>query len=604
MKKLIISALILGLPLLGQAQITVKKLLKENKRVSKQYDNVDEVFPEKRLTMLGQMSMGAFEIPCKVYALDEAFRMDFTLMGASFYMVDTDTLNWAYDPFNERHTFTKSDGEESEEDGGIDFTSQDAVSSLMADGYEPESVTESVILDSIEVYSLRFVKPEKRDEFVYFDKESYLSIGQSSGESEQFFLGSKIIRNVLFPAKIVMMSPDQVMTVDIDTYDFETEIDPGLFQMSKEDRRAYLKFLKEQEKPEVSPIQRLYDKGEALYAEGKYEEAIAEYDKALKLNAEDEVVLNARGLAKSESGNQYGAIADYERALESDPKYADAYSNRGLAKSRLNDYAGAIVDYKKAISLDSTTAVYYFNVGSAYIDQGEYEKSLSYFDDAIVIDSSESDLFYYRGFSKAQLGQYETALADYDKAEELGIDGAYFHNYRGVTQYNLSLYEEALDSFETAWSQDSTDMQFIQNVGMTQRALERYHEAIKTFEQILATDTTNAEILVNIGLCESDLGLYKVAIKRFDKALEYVNNNAYYYDYRGYANMELGNYTGAIEDFTNSLDLDQDPNIYYHRGLAKIYISNKSQACMDFKKAADMDFENGKTALTEHCNLR
>ena len=61
---------------------------------------------------------------------------------------------------------------------------------------------------------------------------------------------------------------------------------------------------------------------------------------------------------------------------------------------------------------------------------------------------------------------------------------------------------------------------------------------------------------------------------------------------------------GAIEDFTQSLNLQQDSNIYYRRGLAKINLNNKSEACKDFKKAAELEDENGKEALIEHCNLK
>src|SRR5262249_60612061 len=59
-----------------------------------------------------------------------------------------------------------------------------------------------------------------------------------------------------------------------------------------------------------------------------------------------------RGVAENANGDFEGAIADYNRAIELDPKYAAAYSNRGIAKQAKGDLDGAITDFSRAIELD------------------------------------------------------------------------------------------------------------------------------------------------------------------------------------------------------------------------------------------------------------
>ena len=50
--------------------------------------------------------------------------------------------------------------------------------------------------------------------------------------------------------------------------------------------------------------------------------------------------------------NYKGAIADYDKAIKLDPKYISAYYNRGLAKYDLKDYEGASSDFDKANELN------------------------------------------------------------------------------------------------------------------------------------------------------------------------------------------------------------------------------------------------------------
>ena len=54
-----------------------------------------------------------------------------------------------------------------------------------------------------------------------------------------------------------------------------------------------------------------------------------------------------RGAAKHAKGDFGGAIADSDRALKLEPKYAEAYSNRGNAKADKGDRDGAIAEHKR-----------------------------------------------------------------------------------------------------------------------------------------------------------------------------------------------------------------------------------------------------------------
>ncbi|MCA9891205.1 MAG: tetratricopeptide repeat protein, partial [Anaerolineae bacterium] len=59
-----------------------------------------------------------------------------------------------------------------------------------------------------------------------------------------------------------------------------------------------------------------------------------------------------RDLAYYELKQYEQAIADYDKAIQLEPQYASAYYNRGLAYYMLNEYDLAIADYEAALKFD------------------------------------------------------------------------------------------------------------------------------------------------------------------------------------------------------------------------------------------------------------
>ena len=84
-----------------------------------------------------------------------------------------------------------------------------------------------------------------------------------------------------------------------------------------------------------------------------------------------------RGIANFQSGRYRAAVADYDRALRLDPDAARIYGNRGLAKRILGRYREAIADYDQAVRLQPESAFVYFNRGLAKADMGLPREALA-----------------------------------------------------------------------------------------------------------------------------------------------------------------------------------------------------------------------------------
>ena len=84
-------------------------------------------------------------------------------------------------------------------------------------------------------------------------------------------------------------------------------------------------------------------KGEALGSSGRYDEAIAEFSKALKIRPSVEAYIN-RGATYAANGDMDKAIADFSGAIMVNPNYAEAYTSRGLAYAYRGDMNQGIAD--------------------------------------------------------------------------------------------------------------------------------------------------------------------------------------------------------------------------------------------------------------------
>ena len=74
-----------------------------------------------------------------------------------------------------------------------------------------------------------------------------------------------------------------------------------------------------------------FNEGVKLYRAGKFKEAIAAYDKAIKAAPKAAEAYLGRGSAYAKLGQADRAVKDYDDAIQLNPDLADAYYKRGDA---------------------------------------------------------------------------------------------------------------------------------------------------------------------------------------------------------------------------------------------------------------------------------
>jgi tetratricopeptide (TPR) repeat protein len=83
---------------------------------------------------------------------------------------------------------------------------------------------------------------------------------------------------------------------------------------------------------------------------GRYDQALKDFNQALKLKPRDPTLLTYRGVVYYAKGQYEKAMQDYNQALAIDPKFGRAYYQRGMIYENQEKYAQAVAEMKKAKS--------------------------------------------------------------------------------------------------------------------------------------------------------------------------------------------------------------------------------------------------------------
>lgn len=131
---------------------------------------------------------------------------------------------------------------------------------------------------------------------------------------------------------------------------------------------------------------------------------------------------NNRGLCELEQKKYDEAIKNFDEAIKLNPNYDLAYTNRGYIKAEQKKHDEAILDYNEAIRLDPNCAITHNNRGLSYYMLNLLKKSNNDFNKAIELDPNCALAYMNRGILKANYEKYNDALIDHDKAIQLDLN--------------------------------------------------------------------------------------------------------------------------------------------------------------------------------------
>ncbi len=282
------------------------------------------------------------------------------------------------------------------------------------------------------------------------------------------------------------------------------------------------------------------NRGTTLLQAGKYEEAAAEFRKAIasgedtgiarvnlartqyKMKDYDEAIatledhLRRKGASK-DAENILGQIAfdrgrldeaaeHYHRALATEPNFADARIGLGLLLDRQGKQEEALAEFRKVVAVDPDYAEGHNNIGVVLKAQGKVDEAAAAFRRAIAADPTFAPA--YSNLAQIEEGRGEMAEAERNFREALRREPgnvAVRTNF-GVLLYMTGRFDAARAELERATAADPTYAAAWNNLGATCGRLGRTADEIAAYRKALTLDPQAADLHHNLGLALAKSG--------------------------------------------------------------------------------------------------
>jgi tetratricopeptide (TPR) repeat protein len=275
------------------------------------------------------------------------------------------------------------------------------------------------------------------------------------------------------------------------------------------------------------------------------------------------------------------AIKEYNEAVKIQPSFALAYLGIGRSLAETGKFDEALRQYKTALDLDPRNSEIMYEIARAYIEKGLGDEGLLMLEKAKDRDGDNAKLFLYRGIYYYNNMQYAPAIDEFMKAvkEDKKSPEPYIKLsvlYTSAKNPSYQNGEKAVEYAEKAVDLAPDSLKALDTLANAYFFAGRYDLAEKTAKRALEKSPGNRVL--------------EESLTRFQST---VKGSADEHNIKGAELLEAGDYNAAAEEFKMAVDID--PNFsdgYYNLGKVYSQIKDYNQALDSYKKAIELAPEN------------
>ena len=162
--------------------------------------------------------------------------------------------------------------------------------------------------------------------------------------------------------------------------------------------------------------------GAALSRQDRFEEAIEQYQLALKIKPEYSDAHYNLGYALAKTGKLDEGLSHFREAVRIEPNRVKYLNNLGVALVLKSNYSEAIDHLQTALKINPSDADLHNNLGLAFKKQGEPDAAMEHFSKAVALDPQHVSALINRGVMLMDQGQLEAARKHFARALEIRPD--------------------------------------------------------------------------------------------------------------------------------------------------------------------------------------
>lgn len=264
-------------------------------------------------------------------------------------------------------------------------------------------------------------------------------------------------------------------------------------------------------------------KGNEFYKQKKFEEALQEYEAAIKVNPTD-IMYHYNKAAV------YLEMKDNEKAVET---CVHALENRYNFKA----------DYTQVAKVYNRLAI-------AYTNMKQYDKAIEAYEKSLVEDNCRSTRNALKELERRKEREEREAYIDPEKAEE--------HKNKGNEFFKNNDFPKAKEQYDEAIKRNPSDPKLYSNRAATLTKLLEYPSALEDVKKAIELDPTFVKAYIRKGHLHFFMKDYNQALQAYTKGLELDPNNKECMD--GYQRCAY-----KIEEMSRSDKVDEEQ---YNKAMA------------------------------------
>ncbi|BAZ08552.1 peptidase, M50 family protein [Calothrix sp. NIES-4071] len=248
-------------------------------------------------------------------------------------------------------------------------------------------------------------------------------------------------------------------------------------------------------------------RGYSLYCLKRYDEALINYDKALAIKPDSDDVWFYKGVVFGDIGKEGEELSCYNRVLELQPEYVEALCNRGDIYLKEGNYELALADFNAASSLNTDYAQAWYKKGDVLSKLGHDEEAIAAYQQVMRLQP-RSDVWVNLVKLLEKAKQYDSILAIYNQKLRLQPEDATVFNRRGLILEELGQQDEAKSSFTQALKISEKiskrypkDAGAFFDKGLAYQCLHNYVDAISAYKQTIEIEDTHSYAWYNLACC-------------------------------------------------------------------------------------------------------
>jgi spermidine synthase len=237
------------------------------------------------------------------------------------------------------------------------------------------------------------------------------------------------------------------------------------------------------------------DLGVALWTKELPDEALIQFDEALRLNPRDARSLLSRGRVHLRLGFVLQAEADFKAAVQIHPGFVEAHEALGQLYKAQKRWDLAERHLRKVLALRPKDPSQLARLADLYREEQRPQEAIHHYLAAVAIAPQDPRLWSGLGLSYQEAGRPSEALEAFRQALTREPENPFIRYQLGLAYLELKRFDEALAALQTAALKDPVKAEPYLAMGRLHTLRNEKAEAFQAYRQALRLDPLNTSAL-------------------------------------------------------------------------------------------------------------